>query len=157
MLFFHSVLISLNDCIMAASNLWANHTLSQSYIKLHYRLDQCHDDDRVDGGRLRLWMAAINGPFVYPQVIYEHGNQGRVISTGKNSWFIHQSSLLSYQQSSSSKSGGTWCRKWWIWPLKYLCLYFKVIFLHAIKSYVMGLIDGFTSPLKEGLLQIFSP
>jgi hypothetical protein len=53
-----------------------------------------------DGMRLRLWTTAINGPFVHPQVIHEHGEPWWMMSTGKNSRFIHQIALRqSYQHS----------------------------------------------------------
>jgi hypothetical protein len=43
-------------------------------------------------------------------------NHGWMLSTGENSWFVHQSSLPIIQaEPSSSKSLGTWRRKLWIW------------------------------------------
>jgi hypothetical protein len=67
-----------------------------------------HDDDvSVDGVRLRLWTMATSGPIVHPSDMSME-NHGRMILTGENSWFIHQSLLaILPTELSSSKGGGT--------------------------------------------------
>jgi hypothetical protein len=48
-------------------------------------------------------------------------NHGKMISRGKDSWFIHHRSLLIQPpQSSSSESEGIWGRKCWILPTNHL-------------------------------------
>jgi hypothetical protein len=58
--------------------------------------------DLVDGLRLRIWIAAINAPTVYPlgDILYMSvENHGGIMLTGGNSWFVHQSALWkSYKQ-----------------------------------------------------------
>jgi hypothetical protein len=48
-----------------------------------------------------------------PQAIHGHGENGGIISAGKNSSFAHQSSLaiLPAAESIIRKAGGTWLRK----------------------------------------------
>jgi hypothetical protein len=64
----------------------------------------------------------------------------------------------SYQQTCSSESGGSWRRKWWIWPSKYIFFILRRDFLYVVKSYNMGptallplwrkVCSGFLPPLK---------
>jgi hypothetical protein len=76
-----------------------------------------------------------------------------VIATGEATWFVYQSSLAILPAVASiSEAGETWQRKLWMWPSKYLCLYFEVIFC-ALKSYDMWprvsfYLREFSSPLK---------
>jgi hypothetical protein len=87
-----------------------------------------------------------------PQVIYKQENHGGIMT---ENWFVHQSSLaIIPAESSSRKSGGTWRRKLWIWPPKYLCLYFEVISFTCCKILQHGA-DGFTAHPKEDVLRIF--
>jgi hypothetical protein len=66
-------------------------------------------------------------------------NHGGMMLIGENSWLVHQSYLaILPAQTSSSKSGECWQRKWRVWPLKYLLFVLWTDPLHAIKSYNMG-------------------
>jgi hypothetical protein len=47
------------------------------------------------------------GLLFIPEVVYNVGEPCGVISTGVDYWFVHQTSLASYWQSSSSKAGVT--------------------------------------------------
>jgi hypothetical protein len=72
-------------------------------------LDDDHDDhnDHVDGVRLHLWSATINGPIVHPPGDMTMKSHGWMIWTGENSWFVHHSSLgLLQAVVSSSKAEG---------------------------------------------------
>jgi hypothetical protein len=99
--------------------------------------------------RLRLWIAATNGPNINPPcdiwawtTMVELYRQGNIPDSFTR--FLWQS----YQQSTSSKAQETWQRKCWIWPTKYLCSYFEVIFTFC--KFLRHGANGFTSPSKEG-------
>jgi hypothetical protein len=67
-------------------------------------------------------------------------------------WFVHQSSLaVLTAESSRNKSGGTWRRKR-ILPSKYLCWYSE--WFIKCRNILRHANYGFTSPPKEGVLQI---
>jgi hypothetical protein len=70
----------------------------------------------------------------------------------RGNWLSTRALWQSYQQSYSIKSGGTW-RKKWIWPSKYLCSYFEVIF--TCRKILRHGVDDSTSPPKEGVLRNF--
>jgi hypothetical protein len=71
----------------------------------------------------------------FPQVIYEHGNHGEIMSTEENFWFVHQSSLANLSASGSHlvAKGGTWQRKWWICPCERVSFIIASYFLRAVK------------------------
>jgi hypothetical protein len=70
----------------------------------HVHDDDDNDDDRADGARLCMWTVVTNGPIVNPPRWYmSMENNGRIITTGKQSWIVHQAPWQSYKQSSSSK------------------------------------------------------
>jgi hypothetical protein len=77
-------------------------------------LSQNHDD-YADGVRLRPWTAATNGPIFNPQVMYEHWEPWwNDIDRGKLFRPTERSLTILPAEPSSSKSGGTWRRRWWI-------------------------------------------
>jgi hypothetical protein len=61
---------------------------------LQYSTDDDDDDDHVDVVSLRLWPMATNEHIVHtPGDIMSMKNQGGMISTGENSWFIYHNSV----------------------------------------------------------------
>jgi hypothetical protein len=89
-----------------------------------------------------------------PRMIYEHGDPWQN-DIDRVNWFIHQISLAFLPvESSSSKSGGTWRIKWWIWLSKYHSSCVKVIFYR--RKILWHETDGFTSPPNDGVLHIFT-
>jgi hypothetical protein len=118
-------------------------------------LKKKHDDDHVAGVRRRLWTAVTNEPIVYPPGdIYEHEESWQK-DTDREKLLIRPPELPGNPsgESYSNTSGGTWQRRWWIRPSKYLCLYFEVI-LTCHKILWHG-INGFTFPPKKGVLRNF--
>jgi hypothetical protein len=76
-------------------------------------LSQNHD--YADGVTLRPWTAATNGPIFNPQVMYEHWEPWwNDIDRGKLFRPTERSLTILPAEPSSSKSGGTWRRRWWI-------------------------------------------
>jgi hypothetical protein len=87
------------------------------------------DDNHVDRVRLRLWTAATDRPIVHPLGdIWTWRTMVEWYQQVKTPDLSIRVLWQSYQQLSSCKPGGTWQRKWQIWPSKYLYPYFKVIF-----------------------------
>jgi hypothetical protein len=80
-------------------------------------------------------------------------NHGGMISTGETPDSSTRALWESYQQSASNKTGETDDVNYESWLMKYL--------FHALKGSLICRknlshgVDGFTSPLKEGVLRIF--
>jgi hypothetical protein len=68
------------------------------------------------GVRLCLWTAATNGLIIHAPGDMSMKNYGGMISAGEIPDSSTRAVWQSYQQSSSIKWGGTWWRKWRIWP-----------------------------------------
>jgi hypothetical protein len=79
-------------------------------------------------------------------------SHGGITSTEKNSRFVHHSSLEILPTESSASKEGEWEKVMTFVLAKHFCSYSQVIFLHAVKSYDMGLPALF--PQKEGVLRI---
>jgi hypothetical protein len=77
-----------------------------------------------------------------------------MISTWKTPDSSSRALWQSYQQSSSSKAGGTGEGNYEFCLAKYVCSYLEGLF-NMVKSYDMGPAACFTSPLKEVVLRIF--
>jgi hypothetical protein len=109
-----------------------------------------HDHDHV---RQRIWTAVTNRCLLHPHRWYmsmeNNGGMRWQGKTGSSTRALWQSCL----QSSSSKSGGTWRREWWILSSKYLCSYEQVIF--TCRKILRHLTCRFTSRPKEVVLRIF--
>jgi hypothetical protein len=73
-----------------------------------WELGALTDLDEVDEVRLRLWTAATNGP-VHPTWYMSMENDGGMISTEEQSWFVHQRSLpiLTAESSGSNQEERT--------------------------------------------------
>jgi hypothetical protein len=94
------------------------------------------------------------GLLFIPEVIYEHGDHGLMMSTGK--FLIRPAELcleILAADSSSSKVGGTGEGNHEFGLAKYFCSYLKVIF--TCREILRNGTSGFTSPPKEGVLRIF--
>jgi hypothetical protein len=97
-----------------------------------------NDDDRVSGVRLRLWTATTNGPIVHPPGdtwvwrAMEWYRQGKTPDTSTRAlWNSYQ-----HRHLVTSRRNG---RKEWEFSLtKYFCSHLQVMFLHSVKSTVMG-------------------
>jgi hypothetical protein len=79
--------------------------------------------------RLYPWTTTSNGPTVHTQMIHDHEEPWwNDMDGGK--LLIRPSELSGSlpAESSSGKSRGTWRRKLWTLPSKYLCSHFEVIF-----------------------------
>jgi hypothetical protein len=85
-------------------------------------------------------------------IIMSKQNHGGIISTGENSWFVHQALWKSYQQSSSIESGEAGEENDFFFRTNYLFHTWKGFWTCKILRYET---DGFASPPKEGVLRIF--
>jgi hypothetical protein len=108
-------------------------------IFLRFRGAYClHVNDYVDWMRLCLWTATTNGPIVHPPGdIWAWKTMLDVVDWGKLPIRPPEGSLaILPAEPSSSKSGGSGQRVWWILSTEYFFHTHRVL-LHALKSYNM--------------------
>jgi hypothetical protein len=90
--FLHITVTSVGNMKMTATS---HHIAMCKLAKVDRRSEML--DDHVDGVRLRIWTLVTNGSFVYPQMIYEHGEPRWNIYRGNS-----DSSVRSFSNNSTS-------------------------------------------------------
>jgi hypothetical protein len=118
----------LTTCIF-----WEGQNLltAQAYLYSRVFID---DDDHVDGMRLRLWTAAINGNIVIPSSEMSMENHGGMILTGSSSKLSGNPTTRVIQEQIRRN----WQRKWRIWPSEISLFILRRILKHSVKSFDMG-------------------